>query len=147
MSGESAEKILKHKGVVQTPDIELELGVTSEQSRVGGTALPLDAHVRSKSPLDFRTAVEATAGADRWEGLMQQQRLKNERGRARATSPATPPPRSFGDVAFGGRRMASGELEGRRSAEGTRGRSTSGTGWGPGMEGIMVTKTVTREVV
>lgn len=141
MSGESVEKILKHT------EIELYDTKPSPNPSAGTADMPSRGPPRKKgdTPLNFSEpgcAYEAKAGADRWEGLMKQQRLKNEsdeRERGRATSPKGKGRGRYGDVAYGGRMSAGSETGARvgSSSEDNRGR-----GAGLGLEGIVVTKTV-----
>lgn len=165
MSGDSVEKILK--GGIGTQEIELEITKLS----TGTPPPPTADHAKSsksgspRGTIDLNLAgtsdacsYSATAGSDRWESLMTQQRLKNEsqerekrRGRERSGSPAPGIARSYGDVAFGGRAVAAmGDKERGEAARkdgGDRDGSSAGggasSGWGLGLEGIVVTKTVT----
>lgn len=158
MSGDSVERILEQRG--PSKDIELENTKPSPST----TCTPLDntssispgkTSNRSPSPrgtLDFATTpanckYEAKAGADRWESLMQQQRIKNEsQGREsrgaknRTVSPG--PGRSYGDVAFGGRAVAA---QGKKEREEVvrRVSEDQDSSWGVGLGGIVMTKTVT----
>lgn len=185
MSGESFEKILRpESGGIEmdtkpSPDVSVSISATDAKPTPKRSPSRTKKAKRHPSN-DFdggisavtgggKPTYEAKAGADRWEGLMRQQRIKNEseeRERELAKGRASPAPhqhskttgkgRGYGDVAFGGRVVSSGSERGvalgsggrtsrlgvGRSSEDDGGARSGGGGWGLGLEGIVVTKTV-----